>query len=206
MENINIIDGKDDVFKTPDDIIKFLTKDEQLVGVIPFVSGNYIFLEEKKYNKKAILSQNRINAGYFIMVLAIIAGVISFYISKNYQNYIILLVTIIVCLAIIGTYFYVINRFYKNINLIAISDKRIYFVSLKENVPFSHHKKGYRIAFYAPFDIIQNYKHYCTRCGNLVQVRIDGKRLILATVNFEEYKYHKHFKSTLLSIEELSST
>jgi hypothetical protein len=204
MENINIIDGKDNVFKTPDDIVKSLIQDETLIGVIPFSSGSYSFLEDKKYVKKANLSRNRLNAGYIIMVLIVIAGVIAYFASMHYQNNLILIVTVILGLTIIGGYFYTINRYYKNVNAIAVTDKRIYFISVKENIPFSHHKKGFRIAFYVPFNIPNSYKHYCKRCGELVQFRLDGKRLILASIHFEDYKYHKYFKSTLLPIEELS--
>ncbi len=205
MENINIIDGTDNVYKTPDDIIKSLMTEETLIGVIPFSSGSYKFLKEKNYIKKATLSKNRVNAGYFIMVLAVITGIMAYFISKHFHNNLIFISTIVLDLAIIIIYFYTINRYYKNVNAIAITDKKIYFISIKENIPLSHHKKGFMLVFYAPFKIVFPYKHYFKRVSEFIQFSLDDNSLFLASINFEEYKYHNYFNTTLLPIDELAS-
>jgi hypothetical protein len=85
------------------------------------------------------------------------------------------------------------------------TDKRLYFLSLKENVPFSKYKKGYRLVFYIPFDLPNPYRYYLTRCAELLEFKIDHKNLLIATINFDEYKYHSHFRSTLMPIKELTS-
>lgn len=205
MENINIIDGSGEVFEHPDDIVKKIIHDEKLIGVIPFTGGNYRFLKDKIYQNKANLSKNRLYAGYFLLLFFAAAGIAAYFLSKYFETNLIFVLTVIPGLLIVILYFYIINRFYKNINALAITASKIYFFSIKEIVPFIRFKKGFMLVFYSMIKETEHYNHYCTRCSELLQFKGDGAIQFIATIDMDEMKHRSHFKSTLLPIDKLSA-